>query len=143
MRLLPPKKLHVMFGEMNTYLKDPSNCPFKYMGAEVLGGEEEAVFAWISMNFILGGIFKGYKVTSGILDMGGASMQVAFNPGHDIMSNEFTFYLDRKRMSVYAKSFIQFGLATAVKRAMNVAAKSAGGKVDFPCFNKGVKEVEE
>lgn len=143
MRLVPREEIHALFTEMNTYLGKPSNCPFKYMGAEVLGGEEEAVFAWISMNFILGGIFEGYKVTSGILDMGGASMQVAFNPGHDIMSNEFTFYLKRQRMSVYAKSFIQFGLATAVKRAMKEAAKGAGGKVDFPCFNKGVSEVEE
>merc|ERR550525_1174141 len=96
------------------------------MGSEVLGGEEEAVFAWISMNFILEAIFEGYKKTSGILDMGGASMQVAFNPGQDIMSNEFSFYVNRKRMSVYAKSYIQFGLSTAVTRAMTVVGTKAG-----------------
>ena len=51
------------------------------MAAETLGGEEEAVFAWISVNENLGQIFKGADGTNGILDMGGASMQIVFNPG--------------------------------------------------------------
>lgn len=145
MRLIPREKISALFGAMDKHMKGKRE-PFKYMGSEVLGGEEEAVFAWISMNFILGGIFDGYKKTSGILDMGGASMQVAFNPGHDIKSNEFSFYVNHNRMSVYAKSYIQFGLATAVQRAMKVLAKKAGTDkpmVEHPCFQKGYSELVE
>ncbi|CAK0911210.1 unnamed protein product [Prorocentrum cordatum] len=147
MRLVPEEQLGGMFTSLDQYLSETVSVnPFKYMGSEVLGGEEEAVFAWISMNFILGTIFQGYTKTSGILDMGGASMQVAFNPGKDIMSNEFSFYVNEKRMSVYAKSFIKFGLATAVQRAMVAAAKQAGaGKTEvvYPCYNKGYNESAE
>merc|ERR1712232_1070926 len=98
------------------------------------------------MNFILGTIFQGYTKTSGIMDMGGASMQVAFNPGQDIMSNEFSFYVNRERMSVYAKSYIQFGLATAMRRAMEVVARNTTADqagVEYPCFNTGYSELAE
>jgi len=145
MRLVPKDQVHAVFTALDSYLGSTSNCPFKFMSSEIIGGEEEAVFAWISMNQMLGQIFKGPKVTQGILDMGGASMQVAFNPGADIMSNEFSFYVKRRRMSVYAKSFIQFGLSSAVSRAQARAAMSHPGKakVPFACFNKGYTEDAE
>jgi len=147
MRLVPREKLSALLDTINKHLNgaDTAN-PFKFMDSEVLGGEEEAVFAWISMNFILGKIFGGYKKTSGILDMGGASMQVAFRPGQDIMSNEFSFYINNDRMSVYAKSYIQFGLGTAVQRAMEAFAKKAGADettVEYPCFQEGHSELVE
>jgi len=62
------------------------------------------------------------------------------------MGNEFSFYVNRSRMSVYAKSYIQFGLATAVQRAMKVFAKKAGtdkSMVEYPCFQKGYSELVE
>ncbi|KAG6812416.1 hypothetical protein H0H92_002992 [Tricholoma furcatifolium] len=50
----------------------------------IITGEEEGLFGWIAVNYLMDG-FTGSKqerTTYGFLDMGGASTQIAFEPGN-------------------------------------------------------------
>lgn len=64
--------------------------PFKFasiMQARVISGEEEAIFSWTSINYLMGTLVKysygsgtvvNPNITFGALDMGGASTQISF-----------------------------------------------------------------
>jgi Golgi nucleoside diphosphatase len=74
----------------------------------IISGEEEGLFGWIAVNYLMDGFSSGGKErqTYGFLDMGGASTQIAFEPkdksqdlipirlrllnGKDITHNVFT-----------------------------------------------------
>lgn len=50
-------------------------------GVEVMSGEQEGVFAWITTNYLLGKIGGPDKTpTAAILDLGGGSTQIVFEP---------------------------------------------------------------
>jgi len=128
---------------MNTvrdFLSDPENCPFKFVNAEIISGEEEAVFSFITTNYNLGTLSSPSK-SAGILEMGGASMQVTFRPSSDIQDHEFQFYLARERQSVYAKSYLRFGVDDALERTLTLLARRSPDKaeVESPCHNPGFK----
>lgn len=140
MRLLEPERAAAVLEELRQHLSQPANCPFKFVNAEIISGEEEAVFAYITANFYLHKLKEPGAQTFGTLEMGGASMQVAFKPSADIQDHEFQFYINRKRQSVYAKSYIRFGADEALARFLERLAKAAepnATEVRSPCHNPG------
>ncbi|KAF4614923.1 hypothetical protein D9613_002584 [Agrocybe pediades] len=90
MRLLPPKKQAEILLETCRFLVTHSN--FKIEDASSVGpcgssvriitGEEEGLFGWIAVNYLMDGFSGSSKdrTTYGFLDMGGASTQIAFEP---------------------------------------------------------------
>jgi len=140
MRRLPPRDAERIFQAVEAYLREPGNCPFELVSPSILPGEQEAVFGYLGINSLLG---TGERDSVGMLDMGGASMQVAFKPDSDVLDGEFDFYAGEHRESIYARSFIQFGLDTALHRAHEFAASSlAPGDrtLPFPCYLRGYSE---
>ena len=107
--------------------KDFSPFKFKKEQARVISGEEEAIYGWTGINFLMGtllnntvgeGTVTGVNRTYGALDMGGASTQISFyEPNDDIMSNLFKMQLGAsKHWNVYAHSFLYFGNELARER---------------------------
>jgi len=146
MRIVEPSMLRRVFDAVDAYLLNPELNPFKFVASEVLGGEEEAVFAYLSINHMLGRVTPACPNCLGVLDMGGASMQIAYKPKGDILANEFSYYVLQQRQSVYAKSYIRFGLEEAILRLkkMLVREGQAGtALVDFPCFACDYSEVTD
>ena len=100
-----------------------SNSDFHYTQSEakILSGQEEGAFSWITTN-ILAGTFNNAQIQSnsestfGSLDMGGASMQIAFQclPGQ--CEDKLSFDLYNKNYEVFAKSDLCYGLNEAMKR---------------------------
>jgi len=140
MRLLERSKADQLMTTVREFLGNPDNCPFKFVSAEVISGEEEAVFSFLTTNYNLGTLSTPKK-TAGALEMGGASAQVVFRPSSNVQDHEFQFYLDRQRQSVYAKSYLRFGIDDALARTMSVLVRRSPGKdeVESPCHNKGFK----
>lgn len=76
-------------------------CPFYFEDeqARVLSGEEESIYDWAGVNFLMGNLLEESKgsgtvlnpnKTYGALDLGGGSTQIAFyEPNEDIMANLF------------------------------------------------------
>jgi Golgi apyrase len=46
----------------------------------IITGEEEGLFGWLAVNYLMDGFAGANRTTFGFLDMGGASTQIAFEP---------------------------------------------------------------
>ncbi|CDO73654.1 hypothetical protein BN946_scf185014.g124 [Trametes cinnabarina] len=93
MRLLTPEKQAEVLQATCEFLKfhsnfrieDPSPAGPCGSSVRIITGEEEGLFGWIAVNYLMDG-FKGWsdeRVTYGFLDMGGASTQIAFEPSKE------------------------------------------------------------
>lgn len=131
-------------------------CPFAFVDeqARVLSGEEEAIYDWTGVNFLLGDlltqsegagtVIKPQK-THGALDLGGGSTQISFyQPSEDIMSNLFKLQIGQaKHWNVYAHSFLFYGMNEAIHRfqARLSAPKTAHQRlvegIYNPCLPRG------
>ena len=63
-------------------IDDPSSAGPCGSSIRIITGEEEGLFGWLSVNYLMDG-FTGHsqdRTTYGFLDMGGASTQIAFEP---------------------------------------------------------------
>ncbi|KIW41058.1 uncharacterized protein PV06_06654 [Exophiala oligosperma] len=101
-------------------------------GVEVMDGEDEAVFAWLTANYLLGNLEPGRDGgmhTAALLDLGGGSLQVVFQqlPGQelekgkalqtDLTEDRFVHRLDfrGKEIQLYQYSHLGYGLMAARK----------------------------
>lgn len=90
MRLLTPKQQADVLQETCTFLKfhsnfkidDPSSVGPCGSSVRIITGEEEGLFGWIAVNYLMDGFASSSSkpTTYGFLDMGGASTQIAFEP---------------------------------------------------------------
>jgi len=93
-----------------------ANIPFDWKFARLLSGEEEAIYAWVATNHVLGRFEGDDRV--GILEMGEQSMQIAFQPADGIiMDNSYDIELLGKAYRVYANSWNGFGI-NAIRRSL-------------------------
>lgn len=93
MRLLSPEQQTEVLQSTCHFLKfhshfridDPSPAGPCGSSVRIITGEEEGLFGWIAVNYLMDG-FKGSdeeRTTYGFLDMGGASTQIAFEPSKE------------------------------------------------------------
>lgn len=93
MRLLSPtKQAEVLqatcrFLKQHSYFRidEPSEAGPCGSSVRIITGEEEGLFGWIAVNYLMDG-FNGSdqeRTTYGFLDMGGASTQIAFEPSEE------------------------------------------------------------
>ncbi|CAG0883208.1 unnamed protein product, partial [Darwinula stevensoni] len=88
MRLLPQKQQDAIFEVLRTEI--PKKYPFHFPSSnvETIGGKQEGFFQWLAINYAMGTLGRFVtrgpikqslrRPTVGIMDMGGASMQIAF-----------------------------------------------------------------
>lgn len=72
MRLLDSTTREAILSTIRTLFSDKTKCPFFFKPAyvQVLSGEEEGVFGWITVNFLNGFFNNPSGVTMGALDLG-------------------------------------------------------------------------
>ncbi|GAA6060705.1 hypothetical protein JCM10212_003326 [Sporobolomyces blumeae] len=91
MRLLPSDQQSSVLSAACSYIKTfPFHLPSCSDQVRIITGEEEGLYGWIAVNYLMDGFDKhehaadGERVkhssTYGFLDMGGASTQIAFEP---------------------------------------------------------------
>lgn len=112
-----------LIGAVRDLFQNQTFNPFGFADVEqarVISGEEEAMYGWAAVNFALGALVKDSEGkgevlnphgTWGMLEMGGASTQIAFfqNNG-DIMANLMKLQIGGARhWNIYAHSFLYFG----------------------------------
>lgn len=122
--------------------------------AVVMDGRDEGPYAWITVNFLLGHLGAGRSgVTAAIMDMGGASTQIVFEPDNSarvLGGAPADFVYDAtllgSKHKMYQNSYLGLGLKEAVKTAAASALTEGKGKA-FVClpsdftFNLGDKEI--
>ncbi|KAM8803459.1 ectonucleoside triphosphate diphosphohydrolase 8 isoform 2-T2 [Rhynchonycteris naso] len=121
-----------------------------FRGAELLSGQDEGAFGWITINYVLGLLVK-YSFSGewirppegtlvGALDMGGASTQITFVPRGPILdkSTQATFRLYGFEHSVYTHSYLCFGREQMLNRLLaQLVQSSRNSLIRHPCFHSG------
>lgn len=137
MRQLPYKKREAVMNAVREYMNDKSKVPFYFEQdfARIISGEEEAIYAWTAVNFLMGTLVPQLvgtgtvdaNETYGALALGGASAQIAFFlPSQDISANMFKLQVGaQKHWNLYGHSFLWFGLDLARTRFHNRLAEDA------------------
>ena len=151
MRLLPEPDQDAIMNKVKEILKSgKSPFLFKDDNVQVISGKEEAIFAWITVNFIQGVLPspKRPHFSWGVLDMGGASTQNTMSlfkkPKHST-----TLQLGKKTYRLFARSYLDMGLARIHDRYLEFldqwekksVAKMGGVEyVKSPCHHEGFME---
>uniref|UniRef100_A0AAX7UB77 nucleoside-triphosphate phosphatase n=1 Tax=Astatotilapia calliptera TaxID=8154 RepID=A0AAX7UB77_ASTCA len=89
MRILPENQQEALLEDLRTDIPVHFNFLFSDSHVEVISGKQEGVYAWIGINFVLGRFDHVHnggdqqemllrKRTTGVLDMGGVSTQIAY-----------------------------------------------------------------
>eukprot|EP00449_Zooxanthella_nutricula_P013212 CAMPEP_0198499124 /NCGR_PEP_ID=MMETSP1462-20131121/7422_1 /TAXON_ID=1333877 /ORGANISM="Brandtodinium nutriculum, Strain RCC3387" /LENGTH=364 /DNA_ID=CAMNT_0044228081 /DNA_START=55 /DNA_END=1145 /DNA_ORIENTATION=- len=113
--------------------------------AKTSSGDMEAVYQWVTVNQLLGAATAGER--RGILEMGGASMQAAFEPTTDlkmIMQSEFNLeYMTTggrlEDIALFADSWLGFGANAAFSRLHTFLFQE--GRRTNPCVNRGHRYI--
>ncbi|KAF7295600.1 F-box domain-containing protein [Mycena indigotica] len=165
MRLLPPEKQATLLQDACTFLVHHSE--FKIDGpsktgpcgssVRIITGEEEGLFGWIAVNYLMDG-FQAGQTTYGFLDMGGASTQIAFEPQSAHVDDEMTLIEVRlRRLSgeeihhkVFVTTWLGYGTNQARERYVGQAitdhekSRGEGGDdvVHDPCLPLNLELAE-
>lgn len=110
MRLVSQQKQQQLYTLLKNWFAQQSQ--WQLMSAKTITGTEEGLFDWLAMNYQLGGFFNKEEVPLGVMDMGGASVQVIF-PVEDktgINYNDlYNFDLYGRHYSLFIHSFLGLG----------------------------------
>lgn len=127
-RALPEKDRTAILNRVRIYLMS-TGFLFQPEYVQVISGEEEGVFGWLTVNYLVSKRTLFWNETTersahtvGALDLGGASMQATFRPfkGQSLLSNQYPLALSYTRNSLYTECFWYYGKDSALWRVHNV-----------------------
>ncbi len=114
LRLLPVRQAELLLEAVGSGLSNRTRCPFSFVDARVISGEEEALFGWLSANALLGRLGRGaaaHSDTVAWLDLGGASAQLA----HALMPGSTTSEESAARVLALASSHVRLVLRSHLR----------------------------
>ena len=128
---------------------------------QIITGEEEGLFGWIAVNYLMDGFVGGQghkddKTTYGFLDMGGASTQIAFEPAEEDVGDEAALVDVRLRLlggteikhRVFVTTWLGYGTNQARERYVAEVVRRAevemlgDGGIEDPCLPKDLVLTE-
>lgn len=128
MRLLPHAKQQAYFDAVRHWFKNQPK--WRLMAAQTISGQDEGLYGWLSVNYQTGALMDEAQPSAGVLDMGGASVEVTFPVGTDTVA--FRPH-DIKRIRLYGRthtlfthSFLGLGQNEVAHQFLETA----------PCFNQ-------
>lgn len=131
-------------------------------GVVIMDGKDEGVYAWITANYLLNTI-RGDSPAGAhsyaVLDLGGASTQIVFEPDfnskpdgvfHD-GEHKYELQFGGKTRVLYQHSYLGYGLMQARKSVHRLVefmssfnqATSPAGEIVNPCLAQGTRKVVE
>ncbi|CAK6984240.1 ectonucleoside triphosphate diphosphohydrolase 6, partial [Scomber scombrus] len=142
LRLLPGEKAQLLLDTVKQlFIESP------FLSTEdsvsIMDGTDEGISAWITVNFLTGGLHQSDSPTVGMLDLGGGSTQITFSPQDEktIQTSpiEFirSFQMFNNTHTVYTHSYLGLGLMSARLSVLGgVEALPLGGSTQLvsPCL---------
>ncbi|XP_068167123.1 ectonucleoside triphosphate diphosphohydrolase 2-like [Antennarius striatus] len=130
--------------EVETKLR---SYPFKFKNATILDGQEEGVFGWVTVNYLLENFVKysfgGHWLNSGkesigALDLGGASTQITFEMSETVeeKDNVMKLTLYGQTYRLYTHSFLCYGQDQLLRKLLAHLITTQGVKTEIshPCY---------
>jgi guanosine-diphosphatase len=128
----------------------------------IMDGTDEAVFAWITANYLLhaigadaGAAGRTPAGSYAVLDLGGASTQIVFEPafanpgGFEEGEHKYTLQFGGRTHTLYQHSYLGYGLMRARKHVhqlvdfMSSIRSHPGAAVANPCLARGTQQLVE
>lgn len=131
LRLLGEKESAAILDEVRNHLETKYKFPVPEGAVEIMEGKDEGVYAWITANYLLGKIGEGVKSTDtlAVMDLGGASTQIVFEPDFTKSTDDFhegDHKYELKFMGkdhiLYQHSYLNYGLMRARRSVHNLVA---------------------
>lgn len=116
MRQINPDIRASLNEQVKKWLK--AEFPSSDIDVETIPGRKEALYAWLALNYV-NNLFKLQGDTQGVLDMGGASTQIAYEVND---KEDFTVEINRKTYKLNTESFLGLGLNLAMSQYLNQEA---------------------
>ncbi|OZJ05783.1 hypothetical protein BZG36_01293 [Bifiguratus adelaidae] len=121
LRKLGPQKSEKILKAVRNRLETVYPFPIaKTDGVVVMDGREEGIYAWITVNYLLGNFDDKDSNTAAVFDLGGGSTQIAYEPkftvaNEDLEEGEHKYALDfhGRTYTLYQHSYLGFGLNEA------------------------------
>ncbi|OXM81002.1 guanosine-diphosphatase [Cryptococcus neoformans Bt63] len=163
LRLLGQQESEAILDEVRNRLE--TNWDFTVSGeraVEIMDGKDEGVYAWITANYLLNKIGEGAESddTLAVMDLGGASTQIVFEPRFPAESDQalvegehkYELTFGGKDFTLYQHSYLGYGLMRARRSVHNLVAFTwsfGQGEVEWenlsedvqvpnPCLSKGM-----
>ena len=129
LRMTGPEKSEKILKAVRHHLE--TNYPFPVVseeerGVDIMDGSDEGVYAWITVNYLLGKIGgPDHSPTAAVFDLGGGSTQIIFEPTFDGMTDggapqklkegDHKYELDfgGRKFALYQHSHLGYGLMAA------------------------------
>ncbi|WVQ78573.1 hypothetical protein IAT38_000659 [Cryptococcus sp. DSM 104549] len=168
LRLLGQQESVAILDEVRNRLE--TNWDFSVNGeksVEIMDGKDEGVYAWITANYLLNKIGEGATSddTLAVMDLGGASTQIVFEPKFPADSNQalaegehkYQLTFGGKDFTLYQHSYLGYGLMRARRSVHNLVAFTwsfGQGQVQWdelsdevevpnPCLSRGMNRRVE
>jgi apyrase len=95
-------------------------APFDFRHASTIDAREEAIYAWVAANYLNGSLGEASeKSTIGILELGGASGQIAFVPQDPKSEDIEVIHISGSKYKVYARGYDGVGKDKVTKAFEN------------------------
>lgn len=107
-------------------------------GVEVMSGDKEGVYAWVTTNYLLGKIGSSDKTpTAAVFDLGGGSTQIVFEPTFPQApkggmpeklaegDHKYNMTFGGRDFELYQHSYLGYGLMEARKKVHQIVAQAA------------------
>jgi hypothetical protein len=119
----------------------PFRCKREWIS--VIDGQEEAVGAWLTVNYLIDKLSSPAQ-TVGVLDLGGASTQLSCSPVSSVASRDsdkvVSVPIGSSSVKVYVVSWLRYGLIEFRKRideavlSIGMSRGHTNGATHHPCF---------
>ncbi|ORX74011.1 nucleoside phosphatase GDA1/CD39 [Linderina pennispora] len=157
LRMLGAEKSEGILKAVESHLS--KDYPFKLIPespVEIMDGKDEGIYAWITVNYLLGVLGDEDHKTAATFDLGGGSTQIVFEPrfenwnsttgGPQLAPGEHRYEMKYggQEYTLYQHSYLGYGMMEARKSIKKLIAQeaSASGKfsVEHPCFPPDYRE---
>ncbi|KAJ2776459.1 Guanosine-diphosphatase [Coemansia javaensis] len=157
LRMLGAEKSDRILRAVEQRLRD--EYPFQLVSdrpVEIMDGKHEGIYAWITVNYLLGTLGDARHATAATFDLGGGSTQIVFEPRASSGTNTTTaavlaagdhrydMQYGGQSYALYQHSYLGYGLMEARKSLKKLIAQDLFGSGRFsgehPCFPPGFRE---
>lgn len=142
--MLPAQNADALLTEVRALL---GRYPFAFDvndAVEIMGGDEEGLFGWVTINYLRNSLHHSHDRTAAVLDLGGGSTQIALSvaPGSATNIKQTTVMGHVHHMYVY--SHLGYGLMAGRKGMfglglVNTDPRRTGAELEHPCVFPGAK----
>lgn len=130
MRLLNQVQQNTLYQAVNTWFSTHPHLHLK--SARTISGHEEGVYGWAATNYQLGRMETNDKPLVGVMDMGGASVEISFPVSHPeaLPSADLeTIQLGDKQITLFTHSFLGLGQTEVTHQLLDAKACYSRGYV--------------